>query len=161
MPEAIVNTSPLVYLYRIGALEWLPKLFSELWVPSAVVRELEEGQRRGYDVPKPSNYTWLRVVDPHAVPSEWLMLDLGPGEIAAMALGLENPSRIVLLDDGRAREIAEAAGLKVWGTLKILLEAKSRGLTEKIAPLVKRLVDTGMWISDDIRQRILALAGEE
>lgn len=161
MPEAIVNTSPLVYLYRIGALEWLPKLFSELWVPSAVVRELEEGQRRGYDVPKPSNYTWLRVVDPHAVPSEWLMLDLGPGEIAAMALGLENPSRIVLLDDARAREIAEAAGLKVWGTLKILLEAKSRGLTEKIAPLVKRLVDTGMWISDDIRQRILALAGEE
>lgn len=161
MPEAIVNTSPLVYLYRIGALEWLPKLFGEIWVPNAVVRELEEGQRRGYDVPRPSNYTWLRIVDPRAIPSEWLTLDLGPGEVAAMALGLENPSRIVLLDDARAREIAEAAGLKVWGTLKILLEAKSRGLTEKIEPLVKRLADTGMWISDDIRQRILALAGEK
>lgn len=161
MPEAIVNTSPLVYLHRIGALEWLSKLFGEIWVPSAVVHELEEGQRRGYDVPKPSNYIWLRVVDPRAIPSEWLTLDLGPGEIAVIALGLENPNRIVLLDDARAREIAEAAGLKVWGTLKILLEAKSRGLTEKVEPLVKLLADTGMWISDDIRQRILTLAGEQ
>jgi len=161
MPEAIVNTSPLVYLYRIGALDWLPKLFSEIWVPSAVVRELREGQRRGYDVPKPGNYTWFRVVDPRSVPSEWLTLDLGTGEIAAMALALENPSRIVLLDDARARQIAEAAGLSVWGTLKVLLEAKSQGLTEKIEPLVNRLAETGMWISDDIRQRILVLAGEE
>jgi len=78
-----------------------------------------------------------------------------------MALGLENPNRIVLLDDARAREIAEAAGLEVWGTLKILLEAKSRGLAEKVEPLVNRLADTGMWISDDIRHRILALAGEK
>lgn len=161
MPEAIANTSLLVYLHRIGALEWLPKLFGEIWVPSAVIHELEEGRRRGYDVPKPSSCIWLRVVDPRAVPSEWLTLDLGPGEIAVMALGLENPDHIVLLDDARAREIAEAAGLRVWGTLKILLEAKSCGLTEKVAPLVKRLADTGMWISDDIRQRILALAGEK
>jgi predicted nucleic acid-binding protein len=161
MPEAIANTSPLVYLYRIGALEWLPMLFSEIWVPSAVVRELEDGQRRGYDIPRPSNYTWLRVVDPRSIPPEWLTLDLGTGEIAAMALTLENPSRIVLLDDARARQIAQAAGLNVWGTLKVLLEAKSQGLTEKIELLVNRLADTGMWISDDIRHRILALAGEK
>ena len=28
MPEAISNTSPLLYLYRIGAMDWLPKMFS-------------------------------------------------------------------------------------------------------------------------------------
>ena len=27
MPEAISNTSPLLYLYRIEALNWLPELF--------------------------------------------------------------------------------------------------------------------------------------
>jgi len=43
MPEAISNTSPLLYLYRTGALEWLPELFSEIWIPRAVVLELEEG----------------------------------------------------------------------------------------------------------------------
>ena len=30
MPEAITNTSPLLYLYRIGVLEWLPGLFNEV-----------------------------------------------------------------------------------------------------------------------------------
>jgi hypothetical protein len=46
MPEIISNTSPLLYLYRIEALEWLPKLCSQdIWVPSAVVIEIEEGRR--------------------------------------------------------------------------------------------------------------------
>ncbi|MGH7596577.1 MAG: DUF3368 domain-containing protein [bacterium] len=161
MPEAISNTSPLLYLHRIGALEWLPKLFSEIWFPSAVAFELEEGRRLGYDVPNPSDYAWLQLVEPRAIPSEWLTTDLGAGELAAMSLALENPNRIVILDDGLARRIAQAAGLKVWGTLKILLEAKSVGLTETIAPLVTRLEAAGMWISSDIRKRVLALAGEK
>lgn len=77
-----------------------------------------------------------------------------------MALALENPTRVVLLDDLLARRTAQAAGLTVWGTLKVLLEAKAQGLTDRIEPLVNRLGDTGMWLSDEIRQRILALAGE-
>jgi len=72
MPDAITNTSPMVYLHRIGALNWLPNLFDEVWIPSAVVRELEEGIRRGYDVPAPSEYTWLKLVDATSIPSEWI-----------------------------------------------------------------------------------------
>ena len=160
MPDAISNTSPLVYLYRIQAVEWLPKLFSRIWVPTAVVEELRQGQRRGFDVPNPSMYPWLQVVDPQATPSEWLSLDLGPGELAAMALALENKTHVVLLDDLLARRTAQAAGLMVWGTLKVLLEAKSHGLTEKIEPFVNRLGETGMWLSEEISERVLALAGE-
>jgi len=74
---------------------------------------------------------------------------------------LENSDRVVLLDDTLARRIAQAAGLKVWGTLKILLEAKAQGLTESIDLLIERLEDAGMWISDDIRRRVLTLAGEK
>jgi hypothetical protein len=33
MPKAISNTSPLLYLHRIDVLDWLPMLFSEIWVP--------------------------------------------------------------------------------------------------------------------------------
>lgn len=161
MPEAISNTSPLLYLYRVGALDWLPHLFSDVWIPSAVRDELREGQAKGYDVPDPSRYRWLRVVNPRATPSEWLSLDLGVGELAAMALALENPTRIVLLDDLLARRTAQAAGLVVWGTLKVLLEGKAQRLTDRIEPYIRRLSETGMWLSDEVRQRILALAGEE
>ncbi|SRR5690606_36173568 len=160
MPHAISNTSPLLYLYRIETLDWLPELFDDIWVPSAVLEELHAGRRRGYDVPNPETYSWIKIVEPKQTPSEWLTLDLGAGELAAMALALENPERIVILDDRLARRTARAAGLKVWGTLKVLLEAKSVDLVDSVEPLLDRLIDAGMWLSDEIRYRILVLADE-
>lgn len=160
MSEAISNTSPLLYLYRIEALNWLPQLFNEVWIPSAVVLELKAGQEKGYDVPSPRDYPWLQVVEPVSTPADWQALDLGSGELAAMSLAAEHSTKFVLLDDNLARRTAQAHGLQVWGTLKILLEAKSQGLTESITPFVHRLGDAGMWLSADILQRVLALAGE-
>lgn len=160
MADAICNTSPLLYLHRIEAILWLPKLFGEIWTPDTVKRELQQGQQRGYDVPNPVDHHWLKIVNPRSVPSEWLTLDLGMGELETMALALDNSQRIVLLDDGLARRIAEAAGLKVWGTLRVLLEAKSQGWIERVEPYIDRLVATGMWISNDLRQQVLTLAGE-
>jgi predicted nucleic acid-binding protein len=159
MPRAISNTSPLLYLHRIGALEWLPQLFDEFWTPSAVVAEVQEGRRCGFDVPDPTLLPWVQIVEPRSIPTEWLALDLGQGELAAMAMGRENPDRIVLLDDALARRRAQIAGLQVWGTLKIMLEAKANGITATIKPWVERLADAGLWFSDDLRSRVLALAG--
>jgi predicted nucleic acid-binding protein len=118
------------------------------------------GRSKGYDVPNPADYSWLNIVNPKSMPSEWLALDLGAGELGAMALALENPDRIVLLDDMLARPTAQVAGLQVWGTLKVLLEAKSQGLIEKIEPYVMKLSEAGMWVSAEVKQRILILAGE-
>ena len=161
MVEIVSDTSSLLYLYRIQALDWLPTLGGDVRIPKAVELELQEGRTRGYDVPDPAGYDWLRIVDPGAVPSEWLTLDLGRGELAVLALALERPRCTVLLDDRHARRIAASAGLNVRGTLGVLIEAKARGLTERVEPLVDRLENAGMWMSDAIRDRVLALAGEE
>ena len=59
-----------------------------------------------------------------------------------------------------ARRTAHAAGLQVWGTLKVLLEIKAQGLISEVEPYVNRLTDAGMWVSDDVKRRILLLAGE-
>lgn len=160
MDSAISNTSPLLYLYRIGAIDWLASLFDDVWTPHAVENELKEGRRKGHDVPSLRDRPWLKIIDPQVMPSEWLSLDLGKGELAAMALALENPTRIVLLDDGLARRTARAAGLSVRGTLGLLLDAKAAGLTDRIEPWIGKLEDAGMWMSSEIRQRIVALAGE-
>lgn len=160
MAEVISNTSPLLYLYRVHAIDLLPALFDEVWTPSAVLQELSAGRERGYDVPDPASYPWLQVVDPRSAPSEWLAADLGRGELAVLSLALEHPDRTVLLDDALARRVAEAAGLTVWGTLKVLLTGKSRGLVESIAPMVDRLEGAGMRISSSVRRRVLILAGE-
>ena len=160
MPDAISNTSPLVYLYRIEALQWLPRLFTSIWGPPQVVQELDAGRIRGYDVPNPRSFDWMEVVEPKQMPGEWFALDLGLGEVAAMALVLENPDRIVVLDDLLARKTAQAAELNVWGTLRILLAAKDAGLIPNMDEHVNRLQSSGMYISDEVKQRILRLAGE-
>ncbi len=43
MSKAISNTSPLLYLHRIGVLEWVRGLFNEIWIPNAVVGSLMPG----------------------------------------------------------------------------------------------------------------------
>jgi predicted nucleic acid-binding protein len=77
-----------------------------------------------------------------------------------MALAIENPDRVVLLDDQLARRTAQAAGLTVWGTLRVLLEGKHKGLTDRVEPLVARLAENGLWMSTELQHRILALADE-
>ena len=84
-------------------------------------------------MPNPDDFTWLQVI---------------------------NPKYVVLLDDMLARRTAKAAGLQVWGTSKVLLEAKSQGLVDKVEPYVTGLNNAGMWVSAEVKYRILVLAGE-
>ena len=39
MSKAISNASPLLYLYRVGAIDWLPIMFDEIWTTEAVRNE--------------------------------------------------------------------------------------------------------------------------
>jgi len=142
MSSAISNTSPLLYLYRIGKIELLPRLFDEAFTVPAVVDELRQGKAKGYDVPVAEQYGWLQVVSPKRVPSEWLASDLGRGELETMALALEHREKVVILDD----------------VLAVLLESKKRKMIPQMASVVDDLKQSGMWISDDIRRRILRLA---
>ena len=161
MTNAVCSVSPIIYLHRIGALEWMPKLFEQIWMPSVVLEDLLEGRFIGYNVPSPFDLTWIDYKDPElTIPSAWMALDLSSGEVAAMAVAFEHSKCTVLLDDPLARKAARAVGLECWGSLKILLEAKARGFTDKIAPYVDRMGNTGIWIPEETRQRILKLADE-
>jgi predicted nucleic acid-binding protein len=161
MTKAACSTSPIIYLYRIGALEWLPELFSEIWMPSCVLDDLLQARFIGYDVPSPFDLPWVQYQDPQlTIPAAWLALDLSSGEVAAMSLAFENQDCLVLLDEPMGRRAAGLIGLKYWGTLKVLLEAKKRGLAESISPYVDRLGKTGLWMPEEAHRRILALAGE-
>lgn len=160
MPSAICNTSPLLYLFRINSIEWLPQLFDEVWTTSVSAKELKEGKNRGYDVPVVENFEWLKIKDPKTIPSEWYSVDLGMGELHTLALGFENRDFILLLDDLLARKTAQTAGLTVWGTLRILIRAKEEKVIKEIKPYVYRLKDSGLWVSDEVLNRILRLADE-
>lgn len=160
MPDVICNTSPLQYLHQIGHLDLLPSLVSRVTVPSAVADELAEGRRRGLDLPVPETLPWIALRDPLSKAAIRLVADLGPGETGVLLLALECVEPIVILDDALARRHAEVLGLRLTGTLGVLLDAKRRGLVAAVGPLLDDLQRLGFRLSKTTRGAVLRMAGE-
>lgn len=161
MPEVISNTSPLQYLYQLGLLELLPRLAGRVTVPQSVVDELEAGRALGYDLPEVVSHPWVTVRVPAG--SRYVASpDLGRGETDVLRLALELPAggAVVILDDAKAREAAGKLGLKLTGTLGVLLDAKRAGLVPAVAPHLDRLDVLGFRLSRGTRGAVLRLAGE-
>jgi predicted nucleic acid-binding protein len=92
----------------------------------------------------------------------WIQLikDLGPGETETITLGLENPGSLVILDDLLGRRAARSAGLRVSGTLGVLLKAKRVGHLPSVAEAVADLRAAGMWIADELAENVITQAGD-
>ena len=126
MPDRLVisNTSPLLYLHQIGCLDLLKALYGAVVAPPAVERELHIGAAKGINVPDLSALSWVKVrpvKNPKLLPA---VVDLGPGEAEVIALGLENPDSLLILDDKLARRIAGLKDLSLTGTLGVLTKAR-------------------------------------
>ena len=67
---------------------------------------------------------------------------------------------MLLIDDARAKKTAYINNVEVMGSLGVLLLAKQRGLIVTIRPLLDRLSDSDIFVSDNLLERILVLAGE-
>ena len=65
-----------------------------------------------------------------------------------------------MLDESLGRFHAKHAGLRVTGTIGILVKAKKQGLISELKPLILELKDKGVWLSESLIERILELANE-
>lgn len=83
--------------------------------------------------------------------------DLGAGETAALALGVVLPNSIVVLDDRQGRRCAESLGIKTLGTLGLLVRAQRIGRIGSARRLIEQLQDHGMFVSDELLQRVFEL----
>ena len=74
---------------------------------------------------------------------------------------LQSNADAVLIDELAARKAAVSQGLRLLGTLGVLLEAKLSGHALQIGTLIDRLVnELGFFVSSDLKQQVLRLAGE-
>jgi len=89
-----------------------------------------------------------------------LVNDLGPGETEVLALALESGDAIVIIDDALARQVAETLGIRLIGTLGVLLDAKRAGLVPAVAPLLDQLQALRFRLASHTRAAVLELAGE-
>lgn len=153
----VADTSPLVYLSRVGALGLLHTLFGEVVVPRAVWTEVVEQRTAapGLDALRIAN--WLRVVD-----QELPVLDLGldAGETAAILLAESLQADLLLIDERLGRRVAESRGLIVRGTLGVLVQARRTGALPALRPVLERLVADGFRISPALIREALTAVGE-
>lgn len=160
MPEVICDVSPLQYLHQLGLLDILRLLYGTVVVPQAVADELRERVVRGVDLPALEALDWASVRQPAGRSLLPLVSDLGPGEREAIALAVESPGSLIILDDAIARQYARLLRLRLTGTLGVLLKAKETGRIPAIASVLDRLHALRFWVDPVTREAVLKLAGE-
>lgn len=87
-------------------------------------------------------------------------LKLDRGESEAIVLAKNINADLIIIDERKARRIAKDVGLKVTGTLGILVEAKQQGLIKELKSLLDELMDNNIRISRKLYMEILNLVEE-
>ena len=150
MSKCIISDSTcLIALDRIGQLTLLKQLFEQIYVPTAVHREFGK------------KVSWIKVTSVHnPIAIKTLMIQIDAGESEVIALALEMQDCVAILDDKKARRIAQDIGLKITGTVGLLLKAKKDGVIGKIKPLLDQLNEAGFHVGGSLYQNALRLANE-
>ncbi len=155
--DFVSNSSPLIFLSKIGELDVLPQIFDKIYIPHAVYEEtaalpgedaaqinrfISEGQFLQFNV---QNKLAVKALSGRLHDGEVQVI------IGATELGIKN----VLLDDLHARNKAKQFDLDVTGTLGILKLAYGKRIIKAFKAVVIKLVDAGFRISPDLLQKML------
>ena len=89
-----------------------------------------------------------------------LELQIDKGESSAIALALEIPDCTIIIDDSKARKIANQLALTYTGTIGVIVKAKIMGLIPSIKPILAKIKQTDFRLSIEIEYQALAEANE-
>lgn len=92
--------------------------------------------------------------------SELLEIEIDKGEASAIALALETDDSLLILDDQKARKLAEKLSLNYTGILGILLKARELGMLPAIKPVLQKVQQTNFRFSEKVLSDILREANE-
>ena len=67
---------------------------------------------------------------------------------------------MLIVDDYKARKVAEKLGIKITGTIGIIIKAKLNGIIPSIKPFFEKIKNTNFRISEEIIQQAYFEAGE-
>jgi predicted nucleic acid-binding protein len=153
---AVSDSGPLHYLVLIDRISALPEMFERVLVPEAVWEEHRHARapRPVYDwVGSPPD--WMKIV---SVETSSPLKGLGKGEWDAITLAESwSEDLVLLMDDNDGRAYAEQLGLRVIGTLGVLVRASQLHLLD-LRESVERLLQTNFRAHPRL---IRSLLGEE
>lgn len=154
----IADSSALIALAICDGLTLLDRLFNEVKVPQAVFEEVIVDGKPAAELLRP--YLAGKTVPIDMTHFIIASGGIGQGELEAMALSKILRADYLLIDDRRARKIAQLNHIKITGSQGILLLAKHKGLIQNIQPYLARLNASDIYISKRLIHKTLQLAGE-
>ena len=146
----ISDASCLIVLEKVDALSLLYDLYGSIYVTPEILGE--------FDRPIPSWIVVRSVKDTSKI--DLLELQVDRGEASALVLALEMGECLVIIDDLKARKIANKLNIKITGTIGILIAAKRKGIIPSVKPLLNKIKATNFRISIEMENEALRLAGE-
>jgi predicted nucleic acid-binding protein len=155
-----VNASPLIFLTEVGLLEVLRQPNVPVLAPDAVLDEVGRLGPNDPAIQAVPRSPWMQIVSTPTIPDVVLVWDLDAGESAVLAVALEQPNSMAILDDQPARRCAQVLGIQTQGTLGLVLVAKQQGLIPAVRPVLEQLKQAGMYMSSQLENQILAATGE-
>ena len=162
MKVVVADAGPLIIFGRTCGLALLKSVVDEILVPPSVAKEClaDAGKPGAVAIAaaiEQGLLTCLVESDLAGVPKEFLLLGVGEMEVIAAAKARRC---IVLLDEVVGRMVAKQMGVRVTGSLGVLLKAKEWGVLESIAPIVQAWKSAGYFLGDQVVADILRRAGE-
>lgn len=163
---AVSDSTPLIYLAKIGRLDIIRDVFQKIYVPEAVIDEaVTQGKALNMSdasIIEKAVGTWIikERVEPE-VDAEYSFLDnntrLGNGEKEALKLCKQLDAAYFIADDREARRVSSILNIKPIGTCGTVVQAFRQGsITKKEAlRIIDDLVKVGFRISSTLYRKIL------
>ncbi len=154
----VSDSSPLIALSSVDRLDLMQRLFDTVIIPVSVRDEvMGTAAKIAEELP-----TFIHVESVVAeLPVRFLKMNIHAGESEAIALALERGIQGIILDDKLAREIAAELGLKVIGTLGLLILAKRKGFLSEVRPVMAQIIErVNFRIAPSVLNRALSLIEE-
>jgi len=139
-PIIISDTSCLIALTNINHLNILKQLYKTVLITPEVANE--------YGEPLPDWINIKAVNDTKKLDAFNKFIDLG--ESSAIALAMETDSSILIIDDKEARQFAMSLGLRITGTLGILIRAYKQGIVPDLPAVIFKLKQAGFHLPENI-----------
>jgi len=161
--RVVSNSSPIIYLAKLGKLKLISSLFEKVIIPPEVHKEVvlrgrEEKFSEVLAIEEAMDEGWIRK---KTVKPDRKLLRFAPeldrGEVEVISLSKKVGADLVLIDDASGRKVAESFGLTAKGTLYVLLSAYKKKLMSKgeTEACLGRLVAAGFRLSPELYSRVL------
>jgi len=153
--RVVSNSTPLIFLAKIGKLNLLEKIFEVILIPNTVFTEVVgEGKEKGYyDAFLVEEFIRKGVIIKKEVHVEKLKnMPIGKGELETIELAIREEITDVLIDESKGRRIARFYELQPKGTLWVLTKAFEDDLISKegLKISIHELIKNGYRIKEDI-----------